>query len=308
VAAQIPVISGEIGEDDGGQGLILDPYMAWADARGISYLAWTWNTWGCGGPVLISSFNGTPCPTFGSGYQAHLAALAGNPTPTLTPSPSPSPSPNPSTGPSQLLIGNKVIQPQTDSNPTGSAQAYSYIAGVSGTAASISLDVANPSTGSVQLGLYSSDVNGSPNGLLAAGTISAPIQGWNTVAISPTAIKAGAKYWIAILDLVGVVSYFDTNGSGTDAPMSSSAALKGLPTIWTSGQTWLAGPASVYVSASSRTPLPSPSPSPSANPSQSPSASPSPSLSPIPINNVPCAVTINGTQQSGMCSGTFTVH
>jgi hypothetical protein len=77
VAALIPVVAGEIGEDDGGHGLILDPFMTWADANGISYLAWTWDTWGCGGPVLISSYNGTPCQTFGSGYQAHLAALAG---------------------------------------------------------------------------------------------------------------------------------------------------------------------------------------------------------------------------------------
>src|SRR3954452_1432433 len=56
--------------------------MSWLDARGQSYLAWTWDTWGCGGPVLISNFNGTPCQTFGQGYKDHLAALTINPTPT----------------------------------------------------------------------------------------------------------------------------------------------------------------------------------------------------------------------------------
>jgi hypothetical protein len=56
--------------------------MAWADAKGMSYLAWTWNTWGCGrSPVLISNFDGTPCQTFGSGYRDHLAA--GSPPPTF---------------------------------------------------------------------------------------------------------------------------------------------------------------------------------------------------------------------------------
>src|SRR5437016_959262 len=76
VAAQVPLVTGEIGEDDGGHGFI-DSFMAWADPLGISYLAWTWDTWGCGNsPVLISDYSGTPCQTFGAGYQAHLAQLA----------------------------------------------------------------------------------------------------------------------------------------------------------------------------------------------------------------------------------------
>jgi hypothetical protein len=74
VAAQVPVVAGEIGENDGGHGFI-DSFMGWADPLGISYLAWTWDTWGCGGPVLISDYSGTPCQTFGSGYQAHLAQI-----------------------------------------------------------------------------------------------------------------------------------------------------------------------------------------------------------------------------------------
>jgi endoglucanase len=84
VAAQVPVVTGEIGEDDGGHGFI-DSFMAWADPLGISYLAWTWDTWGCGNsPVLISDYTGTPCQTFGSGYQAHLAQIAPIPVPTVT--------------------------------------------------------------------------------------------------------------------------------------------------------------------------------------------------------------------------------
>ena len=75
VAAQVPVVAGEIGEDDGAHGFI-DSFMGWADPLGISYLAWTWDTWGCAaGAVLISDYAGTPCQTFGSGYQAHLAQL-----------------------------------------------------------------------------------------------------------------------------------------------------------------------------------------------------------------------------------------
>ena len=46
VAAQVPLISGEIGEDDQADTYI-EAYMAWADSRGVSYLAWTWDTWVC---------------------------------------------------------------------------------------------------------------------------------------------------------------------------------------------------------------------------------------------------------------------
>lgn len=75
VAAQVPVVTGELGEASGTANYTT-AYMRWADARGISYVAWTWDTWGCGnGAVLIASYDGTPCVSFGSGFKAHLATL-----------------------------------------------------------------------------------------------------------------------------------------------------------------------------------------------------------------------------------------
>src|SRR5205823_4142416 len=60
LAAQVPLVTGEIGENDCAHGYI-DQYMSWADAHGISYLGWTWDTWDCSnGPALISDYNGTP--------------------------------------------------------------------------------------------------------------------------------------------------------------------------------------------------------------------------------------------------------
>jgi hypothetical protein len=88
VAQQAPLVATEIGEDDGGHGFI-DPLMSWLDARGQSYLAWTWDTWGCGPPVLISDYNGTPCQTFGQGYKDHLAAVSTNLPPNSTSTPTP---------------------------------------------------------------------------------------------------------------------------------------------------------------------------------------------------------------------------
>jgi endoglucanase len=72
VAAQVPVVAGEIGQNSCAHDYI-DTVMGWADAHGISYLAWTWNPWGCGsGNVLIDDYTGTPTSTYGEGYKAHL--------------------------------------------------------------------------------------------------------------------------------------------------------------------------------------------------------------------------------------------
>jgi hypothetical protein len=75
VAASVPVIAGEIGENECSD-TYLNTLMPWLDSEHISYLAWTWNAWGCSqGNVLITGYNGAPTP-YGAGYEAHLQALA----------------------------------------------------------------------------------------------------------------------------------------------------------------------------------------------------------------------------------------
>ncbi|MFD3724842.1 cellulase family glycosylhydrolase [Streptomyces sp. NPDC058671] len=74
VAAQVPLLAGEIGENTCGHAFI-DRVMKWFDDRGLSYLGWTWNTWNCAsGPALISSYDGTPT-AFGIGLRDRLRAL-----------------------------------------------------------------------------------------------------------------------------------------------------------------------------------------------------------------------------------------
>ena len=75
VAAQVPVVAGEIGQNSCAHDFI-DQVMAWADTHGIGYLAWTWNPWGCGsGNVLIQDYAGTATDSYGSGYKAHLLTV-----------------------------------------------------------------------------------------------------------------------------------------------------------------------------------------------------------------------------------------
>ena len=75
VIARVPVIVGEMGENDCADGYI-GPLMRWLDARSTSYLGWAWNAdFSCAsGPSLITSYSGAPTG-FGAGFRAHLRAL-----------------------------------------------------------------------------------------------------------------------------------------------------------------------------------------------------------------------------------------
>ncbi|MET8943614.1 cellulase family glycosylhydrolase [Streptomyces sp. NPDC004542] len=74
VAAQVPLVAGEIGENTCSHGFV-DQVMKWFDDRNLSYLGWTWNAWDCSsGPSLISSYDGTPT-AYGIGLRDHLRAV-----------------------------------------------------------------------------------------------------------------------------------------------------------------------------------------------------------------------------------------
>jgi hypothetical protein len=71
VARDVPVVIGEMGDMDCASGLV-DPLMGFADAHGVSYLAWAWITDDCASePSLISSYDGTPT-TYGSAVRQHF--------------------------------------------------------------------------------------------------------------------------------------------------------------------------------------------------------------------------------------------
>ncbi len=81
LAQHVPVVTGEIGENDCAHGYI-DSYMRWADNAGVSYLGWAWDStgppsyWNCSsGPALITNYKGAPT-AYGVGLKIHLAQLA----------------------------------------------------------------------------------------------------------------------------------------------------------------------------------------------------------------------------------------
>ena len=74
LAARVPVVIGEFGDTDCTSNFST-PMMTWADAQGISYLAWGWVTSSCAAePSLITDYSGNPT-TYGAGVRAHLLSL-----------------------------------------------------------------------------------------------------------------------------------------------------------------------------------------------------------------------------------------
>ncbi len=73
VGGLAPILLGEFGETDC-KHTFVDPLMAWADGRGLGYVAWTWDDWGgCNGPTVITNYDGTPSG-FGQGVHDHYVA------------------------------------------------------------------------------------------------------------------------------------------------------------------------------------------------------------------------------------------
>lgn len=149
-----------------------------------------------------------------------------------------------------LLLGTKTVQGAADSNPSGSAEAFSYTAAATGPAGTLSFYVDSGSSAStVKLGVYSDAGNG-PGALLASGSVTAPTSGaWNTVPLTPQAtLTAGVRYWVGLLGTGGSLSYRDT-AAGSCSQSASGGGLTSLPATWSSGTPWPTCNLSAYVSA-----------------------------------------------------------
>lgn len=79
ISRSYPVVIGETG-DHNAEGTTGAPFVSvllpWADAHGISYLGWSWNTWTAPNHVLIRNFDGTPTDGYGRYVRDHLRCAA----------------------------------------------------------------------------------------------------------------------------------------------------------------------------------------------------------------------------------------
>jgi hypothetical protein len=76
VAAQVPIVTGEVGDHVCASVGYVPTLLPWADGLGISYLGWTWNTWSDCDNVLIADYAGTPTANYGEAFRTHLAAMS----------------------------------------------------------------------------------------------------------------------------------------------------------------------------------------------------------------------------------------
>ena len=153
-----------------------------------------------------------------------------------------------------VLLGDQTVEPGSDSDAAGLAEAFRVTASASGTLASLSVYVSTASSSTrLVAGLYASNTAGThPAGLLAQGSLSGPVKGgWNAVALSSQPqVTAGTVYWITILSPAGAgtVAYRDVLGGGV-SETSAQSTLTALPAGWSTGTVYRDGPLSAYGSA-----------------------------------------------------------
>jgi hypothetical protein len=75
IALQVPVVTGETGDNVSSPTTYVDSFLPWEDSQGISYIGWTWNAWGDSANILIADYTGTPTTNYGQKFHDHLVGL-----------------------------------------------------------------------------------------------------------------------------------------------------------------------------------------------------------------------------------------
>jgi hypothetical protein len=180
------------------------------------------------------------------------------------------------------LIGAEVLEPSVDFNAAGLAEAFQVTASTTGTLSTLRVFVEEGSAATTMIaGLYANSATGHPGTLLGRGTLSGPVAGtWNNVALAnPVSVTAGEVLWIALLSPAGAgeLRFRDRCcGGGQPAETSAGSTLTTLPATWSTGQTFLDGPAAAVglggTATGGGTPPPPPPPPPPPAPPAPPTA------------------------------------
>jgi hypothetical protein len=183
--------------------------------------------------TAVPTSTNTPAPTATSTPMATPTS-----TPAETPTNTPAPTATSTPVPPSILVGDTSVETQRDTSAAGTAAAFQYTAGASGTVSkmSIYLDASSAAT-QVSVGLYTNAPGNTPGSLLAQGTIASPVAGtWNAVAIPSIGVTSGTNYWIAVLTPSGAGTIqFRDKATGNKEQLSRQANLTTLPATWTAG-------------------------------------------------------------------------
>lgn len=184
VAAQVPVVTGEFGQTDGGSSFITG-FMDWADTKNVGYLPWAWWDVSASESVtnsryaLIDSAMQPKAPS-GTAFHDHLAALVpAAPTPTTT-------TVTP-TRVSQVYGGEKRVTLNVTISRAGSAPLTGTVVFKNGDTVVSTKPVTSAGTASLYLsatfpaGTHSITATYTPTGSALAGSTSAPL----TITVKP---------------------------------------------------------------------------------------------------------------------------
>ncbi len=139
--------------------------------------------------------------------------------------------------PAEVLLGNATIESQRDALIPGRPEAFGLRAHASGRIATLRLYIDARSTATtVLIGLYT-DANHRPGTLLGTGSLVAPHRGaWNSVALAPSRLIAGHRYWLTILGEGGTLRYRASRRGHCPSDASLRAHLRALPIAWSAGR------------------------------------------------------------------------
>jgi hypothetical protein len=146
------------------------------------------------------------------------------------------------------LVGGANVEPNVDSNPAGTAEAFLTRVRYSGQLSRLHLYVDSSTTaGNVVVGIYS-DRAGHPAQLQEQGTITNVRPGsWNYVDVPSMPVTVGQFYWIAVLGPRGGGKVTFRHGALLGlATTSPQHDLTALPAHWSDGRWTLAGPLSAF--------------------------------------------------------------
>jgi hypothetical protein len=134
-----------------------------------------------------------------------------------------------------ILLGDDVVGSQHGSLPAGRPEAFRFRARESGLADQVRLYIGGSNAaGKVVVGIYD-DRGGRPGALLGQGALSPPQDGaWNTLTLTPSHLRAGSIYWLAVLGEHGTLRF---RASLRSRCHSSTTAAGGsaLPESWDAG-------------------------------------------------------------------------
>jgi O-glycosyl hydrolase len=165
-----------------------------------------------------------------------------------------------------LLVGESRVLDDADTNPSGQAEAFRFVATASGTVSRLALYVDPGSTApAAVIGLYREGADGAPGALLTQGTVSSPEPGaWSFAAVPAASITGGTAYWIAVLGPVGAgeLRFRDAGATGGSSQTSARTDLATLPATWSPGKEYASSPLSAYAVADAAPPAGEPAAAP----------------------------------------------